>query len=81
MLNTFIKISINDSIIYVKVSNIIINTLFDILHDRGYKVKTSTYSEWNNKIETGLSYDINTEEELQEFIENNNKANIIKNET
>ena len=77
--NTFIQAQINDTVIYIKIGNGIIHSLFDVLHDSGYKIQDSTIDVWDYHIEVGTSYEVLTEEELEDFIEVNDKANKIRN--
>lgn len=71
--------------IYVKVnslSTVVINgkrsygvheKLIDFLHDKGCKCYRVTPNKWEYNIESGLSYEIDTEHELNTFIKNNTK--------
>jgi len=77
MLNTFIKGEINDSSIYVKVNTALIESLFNLLIDAGYKVSKATEDEWDVNIEYGVSYILDTIEELDIFEDNNIKAKTI----
>ena len=81
MTNTFIKASINNTVIHIKVDNGIIHSLFDVLHDRQYSVEVLSPVEWDKHIEYGTSYEIDTIEELEEFIDTNTKYKELKDET
>ena len=81
MQNTFIKASINNTVIHIKVDNGIIHLLFDILHDNSYKVEVLSPIECGRHIEYGTSYEIDTIEELEEFIDTNTKYKELKDET
>ena len=81
MLNTFIKASVNNAVIHIKVDNGIILPLFDILHDNHYRVEVLSPEEWDYHIEDGTSYEIDTIEELIEFKGTNVKYKELKNET
>lgn len=72
MTNKFIAATINNSTIYIKVDSTIIVLVVDILHDNKYVVKASTIEDWENNIDYGLSYEIDTIEEIETF-NNNNK--------
>ena len=72
MTNKFIAATINNSTIYIKVDSTIIVLAVDILHDNKYVVKASTIEDWENNIDYGLSYEIDTIEEIETF-NNNNK--------
>ena len=76
---TFIKTrGFSRSTIYIKVNSILMNPLFDLLHDYQRIVESCTQREWTDGIEGGLSYEIDTIEELEEFKENNNKLKELK---
>jgi hypothetical protein len=75
MLNTYITASINNTTIYVKVNSSIIMEVFDILIDNKYVVDKTTQDEWNINIENGISYEIDTLLELEEFTSNNKQFN------
>jgi hypothetical protein len=88
MPNVFIKAT-KEGTIYIKVNSALLLTdtkaistgnenLLDILQDNGYKVEKVNPSVWDYWIEYGLSYEINTYEELKEFKEVNIKANNIR---
>lgn len=76
---TFIKAIINDTVIYVKVDNGILSSLLDTFFDNGYVIKKATPEDFDNNIEFGTSYEIDSEEELETFIDINHKANTIRN--
>lgn len=80
-MNIFIKASINTSTIYIKIEKELMGALFDILHDESYVITNCTPAEWDYHIEYGLSYEVDTEEEIMEFKYINNKAKDINNET
>lgn len=75
----FLKASINDSIIYLKVYDTLVERTFDIFHDAGYIVTKSTVDEWDYNIEYGISFEMLDEGELEEFIESNLKVKEIRN--
>lgn len=89
MPNLFIKARVNDSTVYIKVNSVLIisngktieDGLLDTLHDCGYVVSECTPLEWDLHIEYGSSYEIDTEEEVEEFREINIKAHIINHES
>lgn len=85
----FIKAE-KEGTIYIKVDSFLLETdtkhvstdnetLLDVLQDNGYEVTASNEKEWNNYIEYGLSYEIDTIHELEEFKEINVKADNIRN--
>lgn len=80
MLNTFIKASVNDAVIYLRIDDSVIHELLDILYDHKYKVEKSTPIEFDYHIEYGTSYEMNSEEELEEFKEVNLKLKELRNE-
>lgn len=81
--NVFLAIQQKTKTIYVKVngfSTIVSNgnriygvheRLVDFVHDKGYKCYKIAPNKWDYNIETGLSYEIDTNEELDIFIRNN----------
>lgn len=86
----FIKAKIDNSVIYIKADSTIVYSdtrkcldvsLIDVLHDFGYTLTISTPETWDYHIEYGNSYEIDTEEEVLEFEENNIKIKEIKHET
>lgn len=76
---TFIKAIINDTVIYVKVDNGILSSLLDTFFDNKYVIEKATPEDFDNNIEFGTSYEIDSEEELETFIDINHKANTIRN--
>ena len=88
MQNVFIKAT-KENTIYIKVNSVLLftdpktistdnETLLDVLQDNGYVVEDVNSAVWDYWIEYGLSYEINTYEELKEFKEINVKANNIR---
>ena len=68
----FIKASINDTTIYIKVDSGIIHALFDFMVDRGYVVDKSTPEEWDAYL-MDCAYEIDTKLELTIFQKKNEK--------
>lgn len=77
-MKVFLEVSINKTVIYLKVDDSLIHTIFDTFIDAGYKVVKGTPKEWDYNIETGNSYELDTQKELDEFIKLNNKAKEIR---
>jgi hypothetical protein len=77
-MKSFIQASINDTIIYLKVDDSIIQNLFNVFIDAGYTFEKIDGTIWDYNIEEGSSYEIDTEVELDEFIKTNNRAIEIK---
>ena len=77
-MKSFIQASINETIIYLKVDDSILHDLFEVFMEAGYKFEKIDGTIWDYNIETGNSYEIDTEKELNQFIETNNKALEIK---
>jgi len=77
----FIKAVVNNSTVYIKVESTVIEPLFDVLHDNGYKITKVLPQVWDYYIEYGKSYEVDTIEEVMEFKELNIKAKAIKHES
>lgn len=69
----FFKATSRSSEIYVKVKGIIINNIVETLVENGYTISKIEAKTWDYNIETGDSYEIDTKEEVEEFIANNLK--------
>lgn len=65
-MKVFIKASINDTVIYVKVDDSIIEELVDYFHDCHYKIEASNGDDWDSHIPNN-SYEIDTEKEIGQF--------------
>lgn len=61
--------------IYIKVDEVIHEKLFNVLHDFGFTMSRTVPNKWDYNIELGLSFEIDTEEEIASFVEFNNKVN------
>lgn len=78
MNNVFLSATINDTRIYIKCNKDVVEALHDILHDNGYKLTKTSPEMWDYYIEDGLSYEVDTIEEVNEFIDINNTAKEIR---
>lgn len=65
--------------IYIKVDIEVHEPLVDFIHDVGYKTKKITPNKWEYNIDNGLSYELDTIEELDIFIKRN--RNTVKKRT
>ena len=77
----YFRASFNNSVIYVKICDTIMEDVFDSFYDRGYTMIKSDSATWESNIDSGLSYEIDNENEVKEFVDNNELADSIRNGT
>lgn len=70
-MNYFIAAYRNHKVIYIKTNAVIHEKLFNVLHNFGFVIDKTTPNKWDYNIETGLSYEIDTEEEIESFVKHN----------
>ena len=80
LMNVFIKAIINGNNIYIKVNKELLLELFDVLHDNGYRIEVVLPVIWDENIHYGLSYEIDSEEELEEFKNINLRVKALQDE-